>query len=268
MINTENLPNIFNYYPPKSPFKGILSIPHSGEHLPSEFTEYLTDDLWDLKQDIDYKVHELVDINTLQESGIAVLYSNIIRTAIDLNREKSKACLNWKSNSKGIKLVLKEPDQTLESAWLEKYYSPYYEMLKTLILELQNLKELPSLVDLHSMPTKAEKYHLDKNPDQDPIRPNFCISDRHGLTCEKEFIEFIGNELKNKGYSVKYNNPYIGGNITGFLHETYTPLNNIQIEISRSVYMNEDNKDLRLKEFNDLKKNITNSLINLFNQFG
>ena len=264
MINTEKNIPVFNYYPPKGKFIGIVSIPHSGESLPNEFRTYLTDNTKDLMQDVDYRVQELVDINALQQEGIAVIYSNIIRTAIDLNRERSQCVFNWKNNSKGNQIVLTEPEHSLIDLWTEKYYSPYYEMLKTMILELQQKQSIASFVDLHSMPGKAEEYHLKMNPNQDIIRPDFCISDVHGKSCTPDFIQYITNAL-GKSYNTQINNPYIGGNITKFLDKTYSSLNNIQIEISRSLYMNEDNK--KLKENSALKKILTSELINLFKHF-
>jgi N-formylglutamate amidohydrolase len=267
MINTEKQTAIFNLYPCTPPFKGILSIPHSGEVLPEEFKEYLSENFKDLMQDVDFRVHELVNIEELQNNGITVLKSNIIRTAIDLNRKKDISLFSWKKNSKGVKIVNSSPSPEIEAELISKYHSPYYEVLKTLILELQTKMKIPSLVDLHSMPSRAEEYHLKINPNQDRVRPDFCVSDISGISCEKKYIDLVSNSLRDSYPNVTQNDPYFGGNITRFLHATYTPLNNIQIEISREVYMDEKDQSLIEDKVLLLRKELTKSLIHLFNHF-
>ena len=106
---------IFNYYAPKNNYIGILSIPHSGEHIPQEFKEFLISNQSDLDCDLDYKVDELVDIDTLTNNGIAVIVSNIHRACVDLNRAEDKSVLNWKKNSKGIQIVTSEPSSKTKS---------------------------------------------------------------------------------------------------------------------------------------------------------
>lgn len=258
---------IFNLYPPKNKFIGVLSIPHSGEDLPSVFTSFLTDNWDDLIQDIDYRVHELIDIEQLQEAGIAVIKSNIIRVAIDLNRTEETALLNWKQNTKNRRLVLNEPDMSQAKELLGMYYTPYFEMIKTLINELKLKLGHCNFVDLHSMPGVAEEYHLKINPKQDKLRPDFCVSDQTGLTCTQEFIDYIVEELRKDYADVKINAPYFGGHITQHVHKEFENTNNIQIEINRAIYMDENTKELNPDFIKKLKPALTRSLINLFNQY-
>ena len=264
MINTKNENPVFNLYTAKPKTIGILSIPHSGEFLPEEFRTYLSSNWDDLMQDVDYRVHELVDIPKLQAAGVSVIKSNIIRTAIDLNRPKDTALFSWKSNSRGVKIVHSMPKTEEAELLIGKYYSPYYELLKTMIIELQGTMKTPSLVDLHSMPGVAEDYHLKINPNQEKIRPDFCLSDISGLSCEPEYIQKITKSLGKSYPKVTMNDPYFGGNLTWFLHATYTPLNNIQIEISRTNYMGESNKNLYDDKIVKLKEVLTNALIEHF----
>ena len=267
MINTENISTIFNYYAPSSEFIGILSIPHSGEEIPPEFRPYLSDNVKDLMQDVDFRVHELIDIEALQKAGIAVIKSNIIRTAVDLNRPKEKATLNWKQNTKSKTIVIKSPTAKESAALTDKYYAPYYELIKALITELQAKTTTPSLIDLHSMPSQAEEYHLKITPNQEKHRPDFCLSDISGISCEEGFLMEIGKNLNLDYPKVYYNNPYFGGNITRFLHATYKPLNNIQIEISRAIYMSEESQTLVPAKVTHLKPILTEALISHFKKW-
>lgn len=258
---------IFNYYPPKNKYIGVVSIPHSGEDLPEQFQSFLHKDIKHLMQDVDYRVHELVDIEALQNAGIAVIKSNIIRVAIDLNRSRETTLLNWKKNSKGVQIVLDSPSEEKASELVASFYDPYYEMIKTMINELDRLYGKSYFVDLHSMPGVAEEYHLKINPNQDKYRPDFCISDQTGKTCSKDFIEYIQKELSLGYNKVFLNNPYFGGHITQHVDKHFSKTENIQIEINRSIYMNEDTKELDQKKIEKLKPLLTQSLINLFNQF-
>ena len=98
---------LFDYYAPLGKtFRGLLSIPHSGETIPPEFKKYLSGDEAAYKQDVDFKVNELVDIRKLQEAGIAVLVAHVHRVCVDLNRAESNCILFWKENTQGKKLVV------------------------------------------------------------------------------------------------------------------------------------------------------------------
>lgn len=267
MIKNENMIQTFQVYPGIGEPIGLLSIPHSGEHIPDEFKNYLSEKQWDLMQDVDYKVHELIDIKKLQAAGVTIIKSDIIRTAVDLNRKIELSLLNWKQNSKGKKLVIQEPDKRTSEELLAKYYLPYYEVLKTHYFMMKERSNLPSFIDLHSMPGKAEEYHLKINPNQDIIRPDFCLSDVNGKTCSPEFISFVKDELSKNFENVTINSPYFGGQVTRHMNQLYSPLNNIQIEISRTLYMNEENKELYSEGVLKLKKYLTEALISTFITF-
>lgn len=267
-LDESKLTNIFNYFAPKSAFRGILSIPHSGEVVPDEFKDYLTSDRKLIGKDVDYKVNELVDIDRLTEAGIAVIVSNIHRTCIDLNRDIDICVLNWKSNSHGEQLVIKEPTEQIVEELTQKYYAPYYEMLKSMINVLYKAQPgVVSLIDLHSMPSKPTKYHLDINPNQKMERPDFCVSDIEGLSCTKEFIDYVCCELETFSSWVTQNDPYFGGHVTRHIHATFQNINNIQIEINRKIYMDENKRELNSSLVKELKNNLTNSLIKSFNHF-
>lgn len=259
--------SIFRYYAPKNDLIGVLSIPHSGELVPDDIAPFLVEDFKHLAQDADWRVHQLVDIEALTEAGIAVIQSEIIRTAVDLNRSRDLALLNWKENSKGFTVVKSEPSEVLSETFLGKYYDPYFEVIRTMMEELKNYTNIPNFIDLHSMPSKAEEYHLKKNPKQKIERPDFCLSDQFGKTCSPEYIQFFQTELSKSYPEVTINDPYVGGHITKHIGECYPSGNNIQIEISRAIYMNEINKDMVADKIEILKPILTNTLINGFKVF-
>lgn len=264
-LSKEN--GIFDYHPPKAPIIGILSIPHSGEIRPQEFSSYLIDDFDILSRDVDTGVHQLVDIETLNQAGIAVLKANVHRACVDLNRAPEECVLNWKQNSRGETLVLSEPDDQTRALLTQKYHAPYFEMIKALVYELGKTAKKPSFIDLHSMPSRPTAYHLSKNPKQEKERPDFCLSDIEGLSCAKEFIDFAQAQLLKSYSKVYQNNPYFGGYVTRHVNERFPETNNIQIEIKRGLYLNEEKRELEPSKAGALKPVLTKALIEVFEKF-
>lgn len=258
---------LFDFYAPNgSQYRGLLSIPHSGENIPAEFEKFLSNDLPAYREDVDFKVNELVDITKLQEAGIAVLVAHVHRVCVDLNRAENNCVLFWKENTQGKKLVIQDPDTEQTQTFIEKYYRPYYEILKAAIQDLEKRKKgLVSMVDLHSMPGRPTEYHMKQNPNQKIHRPDFCVSDRKGKTATPEFINFFKDELIKSGHESRLNEPYVGGYITEYVDQFRT--NNIQIEINRSIYMDETKKELNQSKVEKLKPLLTQVLIKGFEAF-
>lgn len=267
-MNTLKLPQstpVFDYFPAQNNLIGLLSIPHSGEIIPEEFLPYLSGDTAAYKEDVDYKVNELVDIKALQEAGVAVLVAKVHRICIDLNRSEDASFMFWKQNTHGKPLVIKDAPAETVRLLLDKYYRPYYEMLKTIMQNLEQLKAGPvSAVDLHSMPSRPTEYHMKQNPNQGTHRADFCLSDRRGLTCQKEFIDFFDKALAQH-YETIQNNPYVGGYVTEYLNGFRS--NNIQIEIKREIYMDENIKELVPEKVAKLRPILTQALIDGFKAF-
>lgn len=268
-MNTLNLPQstpVFDYFPSlTTDTLGLLSIPHSGEAIPEDFFPYLSGDTAAYREDVDYKVNELIDIQSLQQAGVTVLVARVHRICIDLNRSEDASFMFWKKNTQGAPLVVKEANQETQRFLLDKYYRPYYEMMKTIMQNLELKKKgLVSAVDLHSMPSRPTSYHMKQNPNQGTHRADFCLSDRKGLTCQKEFIDFFDQALASH-YETIQNNPYIGGHVTEYLNGFRS--NNIQIEIKRGIYMDEVKKELVPDKVNKLRPLLTDALIRGFTHF-
>lgn len=259
---------IFEYFAPLGAnYRGLLSIPHSGEVIPTEFEQYLSGDHFAYKSDVDYKVNELVDIKALQAAGIAVLVANVHRVCVDLNRSENLCVLNWKQNTQGVQLVVKEPTPEEVERLIETYHRPYFEMMKSAIKELERTKlGQVSMVDLHSMPSRPTEYHMKQNPNQkQDRRPDFCLSDRKGKTCDPAFITYFQKNLINRGHDSSLNDPYVGGYVTEYIDQFRT--NNIQIEINRDIYMDEVTKELIPSKVAHLKPLLTAALIEGFEKF-
>lgn len=252
---------IFSYYPAQGgPLKAILSIPHSGEEVPEVFRAFLTSDSGAMKEDVDFQVNALVDIPRLQLAGIGVLVAHVHRVCVDLNRAEENCVMFWKENTKGVPLVLKDVSPAQTQELIQRYHRPYFEMLSSLIYELERgLGHKVPVVDLHSMPSAPTAYHMKQNPNQKTQRADFCVSDQKGKTCEPAFIQTFVEALARTGASVAVNDPYVGGFITTFVDRFKT--NNIQIEINRGTYMDEATKELVPAKVAKLRPALTDCLI-------
>ncbi len=245
---------------------GIVSIPHSGEDVPAEFLPYLAADLATMREDVDFKVDELVDIPRLQAAGIGVLVAHVHRVCIDLNRDAENCVLFWKENTKGVPIVAKSPSAEDIQSFIARYHLPFFEVYTAILKEME--RQLPGavpVVDLHSMPSAPTAYHMKQNPKQSTHRPDFCVSDQKGKTCSPAFIGHFAKALRAIGHETAVNDPYVGGYVTTFVDRFRT--NNIQIEINRGIYMDEKTKMLVPLKATALKVKLTDVLITGLTEF-
>ena len=258
---------LFDYFAPLgSHYRGLLSIPHSGESIPEPFKAFLSGDESAYKSDVDFKVNELIDIRKLQDAGVAILVAHVHRICVDLNRAESNCVLFWKENTQGEKLVTKDPTPNEIENFIETYHRPYYELLKAALQDLEKRKKNPvSMIDLHSMPSRPTEYHMKQNPNQKQTRPDFCLSDRKGKTCSPEFIQSFQADFIQRKFDAGLNDPYVGGYVTEYVDQFRT--NNIQIEINRGIYMDETKKILIPEKVAALRPHLTDVLIRGFEKF-
>ncbi|MBL6991633.1 MAG: N-formylglutamate amidohydrolase [Bacteriovoracaceae bacterium] len=244
---------------------GLVSIPHAGEFIPEDIKPFLIGDKRPLMEDVDFRIFELIDIEALNAQGIAVISSKIHRVCIDLNRSKEVALLNWKNNSKGVKLVQTVPSDKSQEQLLTKYYDPYFNCLTELLKKMASIKQKAPVIDFHSMPSRPTAYHLKLNPNQLQNRPDFCVSHLGGTTCSGEYINFIVSYLKNEKFETLIDDPYVGGYVTKFINGFDT--NNVQIETKRSLYMDETNKSLHPEQVQKLKGILTSLIVEVMKRF-
>ncbi len=251
---------LFEFYPAKllsdkAPC-GLISIPHSGLKIPSEYRNAFIKDHFELDCDVDLAVDQLLDIPKIQEVGIHIIKYNFHRVFVDLNRSREEAVQNWEENTRGTPLIEKKLS-TKEI--LPKYWDPYFFIIEQFI---SNTPIPFPIVDLHSMPSKPTEFHLKKNPNQANERPSFCLSDYHGESCPKAYIELALQRLQKYWNDSRVNDPYFGGYITQHFKTFENP--NIQIEINRSLYMNEKKQEFDASKISVFKDQLTDSLVQLF----
>src|SRR5690606_10677280 len=93
------------------------------------------------------------------------------------------------------------------------------------------------------------------HPDAGKQRADFCISDLKGKTSSPETMALVIDTLKNLGYSVSVNDPYVGNELIGRHGNPARGIDSIQVEINKKLFM--DTKTFRRTEgFNKLKADL------------
>ena len=257
----------------------IISSPHSGILLDSDLLDKRNKDIHSFDSMQDMYVNELS--NGLEKFGFTVLQSNISRIVIDLNRNineiNPKVIKNLPSNIEvnlsdkvraGIGLIAMKDasgkniyDKKLD--WLEvksridNYYIPWHKALKNEISMFLNKFKRALIIDMHSMP--SEKIYNNKLAD-------FVIGNNFGNSSSELSIKILSSLIKSYGYSVSINNPYPGGYITKNYSSIDKNIQCIQLEIKKSLYMNE--KDFNKNEnFEQFSKNLKQIIYKFFNEF-
>lgn len=137
------------------------------------------------------------------------------------------------ANSRAIyrgKLPLSEAERRIEGYW-----RPYHDQLKTLLSDAQTRFGQAVLVDCHSMPHEA----LDSIARAGARRPEIVIGDRFGAAAHSEIVDRIEAAFVSAGFTVVRNSPFAGAYITQQYGRPSRGQHAVQIEIDRSIYMNE-----------------------------
>lgn len=128
------------------------------------------------------------------------------------------------------KLSLTEAEQRLNTVW-----RPYHARLSALVAETLAREGVALLFDCHSMPRDA----LAGAPMVWGRRPDVILGDRFGAACDRSVIEAAAEAFTAQGFVVARNAPFAGGYITQSYGRPRLRVHALQIEIDRSLYMDE-----------------------------
>lgn len=277
-VNYKKL-SIFEEYNTKDPaYPIVLSSPHSGKLFPPEFlaNSALSED--ELRSSEDCFVDEI--IIEASNAGIPMIAMNIPRTFVDVNRDKieidetmyfdgkkpqdligSRRCRvglgvihRIVSQNKPIYDGLISYKEAMER--IKYVYDPYHKRLKQLVDRCHKKFGYCLLVDCHSMPSKICNIMNEAKPVE------FCVCNLFDESCPPAMSEFFGNALAEKDYRVEYNRPYAGAFITFNYCQPRKNIFTLQLEINRSIYMNEDVYK-KNADFHKVSQHICESIIAL-----
>lgn len=120
-------------------------------------------------------------------------------------------------------------------ARIDEYWHPYHDTLTRLLDESRSLYGEAVLIDCHSMPREAiETISTSKGG-----LPDIVIGDRFGSAADSAIVEMVEAAFHRAGLRTARNAPFAGAYVTQHYGRPSRGQHVLQIEIDRSLYMNE-----------------------------
>jgi N-formylglutamate amidohydrolase len=236
----------------------LLNSPHSGAHYPAAFLAAARLDALTLRRSEDAFVDDLFAPATAH--GVPMLRALFPRAFLDLNREPFEldpqmfvGRLPDFANTRSLRVaaglgviprvvgdaqpIYREP-MAVEAALrrIATLHRPYHARLSELLEAAQRRFGFALLIDCHSMPSSS--------PDVGGC--DIVLGDRYGSSAARWIVDAVESALRASGLNVRRNKPYAGGYITEHYGAPAAGRHALQIEINRSLYM--DERALQLTE--------------------
>lgn len=136
------------------------------------------------------------------------------------------------------KLAFSEVEERLTTC-----YRPYHKALAGLIAEARETFGRCLVLDCHSMPSHGGGHDREAVERGRNGRVDFVLGDCFGASCAPALTAAIDAHLRGGGAQMRRNSPYSGGYVTQHYGRPDTGVHVLQIEINRSLYMNERTLD-------------------------
>lgn len=251
----------------------LVTIPHSGEKVP-DLTPWLTklpEEI--LMCDVDRYVDFLYE-PSLTQLEIPSVKTEWHRYAADLNRvpedvDASSVLGNSTpvgTHSRGFHWVITTYKQQLMSEPMSQkahdelvrlVYEPFHSAVRS---ELESLRKLgygkTFHIDAHSMPSVGTSEHRDPGEH----RADIVVSDSKGKSCDPRFKDLVIAAYVTAGFKVGYNWPYFGGRVTEVYGKPQDNQHALQVELNRSLYMNEVTKKIVPEKAKHVQEQISKAL--------
>ena len=128
------------------------------------------------------------------------------------------------------KMTLHEAEERIRDYW-----EPYHAKLQTLLDTAHARHGQTVLIDCHSMPHEA----MDGVARAGMKRPDVVLGDRFGAAASGDVVDRIEAAFASAGFIVTRNAPFAGAYITQAYGKPSNGQHAVQVEIDRSLYMNE-----------------------------
>ena len=258
----------------------VFSSPHSGTMYPADFVEESRLTPLALRRSEDSFVDEL--FSAAPSFGAPLIKALFPRAYIDANREpfeldqkmfsdRLPSYVNTKSGrvaaglgtipriiSYGQDIYSRQLTFAEAKDRVNRFYWPYHNTLKNIIINTKQLFGYCILVDCHSMPSIGGPL----DPDAGRGRADFIIGDCFGSSCASHVADIIEKNISDFGYTVARNKPFAGGFTTRHYGKPNEGVNAVQIEINRALYMDEINIE-KNSGFNQIASQMTEVIASL-----
>jgi len=249
----------------------VIASPHSGRNYLSSVKEQSILDPVTLRSSEDAFVDELMDF--APALGIPLICSEIPRAFVDLNRARDEldpaiiegikpnrqnprvisglgVIPRVVANGKEIYSGKLSKEAAIER--LENFWDPYHSKLAELLDRARQQFGYSILIDTHSMPHEAIL-----NASSSFRTSQIVLGDRYGATCAPEIINDLIKLISKNGLRASRNIPFSGAYIVQKYGSPGLNRHAIQLEIDRSIYMDE-RKIQKLEKFHKLKNKLQN----------
>jgi N-formylglutamate deformylase len=133
---------------------------------------------------------------------------------------------------------------------IQSFWRPFHNALVRLVGDVKDRFGCCWVIDCHSMPSASQSRRLSGRS------VDFVLGDLHGSACASRATRFVEASLSGQGFLVRRNDPYAGGYITAHYGRPAAGVHVLQIEIARSLYMDEATME-RLPGFAEIRERIT-----------
>lgn len=232
----------------------VFASPHSGSYYPKDFLARSVLDERAIRSSEDAFVDRL--LAPVPDFGAPLLAAVAPRAFVDLNRaadELDPALIEGYrapshnprvasglgvvprvvSGGKAIysgKLALHEVRTRIGDWW-----HPYHDRLQVLMDDARLRFGQAILIDVHSMPHEA----MDATAAPGRPRPEVVLGDRYGVSAAPALMDAVEGALRRAGLTTARNAPFAGAYIAQTYGRPARGQHVVQIEIDRSLYMNE-----------------------------
>jgi N-formylglutamate deformylase len=218
----------------------LISMPHTGQDIPSRIANVMTAEALLLK-DTDWFIDKLYDFS--HEMGATVIKPMMSRYVIDLNRgvdgvnlypgaDSTELCPSSTFNRAPIYLNKQSVTTTEVNRRVTSYWEPYHEKIKETLAEIKAEFGFAIILDAHSILSEVPRFFDGKLPD-------FNWGTVNQTSCSKEMLNKL-MRINYKSYSVVSNARFKGGYITRQYGDPENNIHAIQLELSQHTYMNEN----------------------------
>jgi N-formylglutamate amidohydrolase len=253
----------------------VFASPHSGRDYPADFVAAARLDLHGLRRSEDSFVDEL--FAAAPAHGAPLVTARFPRAFCDVNREAweldpamfAGPLPNWVNTTSarvgaglgtiarivasGETIYRGKLDFAEARSRIEGFWQPFHATLRDLTEETFARFGRCLLVDCHSMPGMSQ-------PGRE--RADIILGDVHGTTCAPRVVRRVEECLTELGFRVRRNDPYAGGYITRHYGRPREGVHALQIEICRSLYMDEKRIE-RLPGFATVQEGISRLIARL-----
>ena len=233
----------------------VFASPHSGRHYPTDMGASARLGEKAIRSSEDALVDQL--IQAAPRHGCTVLAARYARAYVDVNREPyeldaamfeddlpefarartARVAAGLGSIARLVAEGREIYDRKLTFAEaarrIEAVHKPYHQALRRLLDEARQANGAAILVDWHSMPGVAGRGGSGRR------QVDMVLGDRFGSTCSPVLTDTVERALVGMGYVVSRNAPYAGGYTTEAYGRPLEGVHALQIEISRSLYLDE-----------------------------